>query len=100
VRAGRAPALAAPHAAGENVDDLMAVVAVAMDDHAGIPASQHRQVLGFAPDGKPLLPYRLLLAVGMPLGAHVLPCDVVESGEGRLDAGHFPHRRTGVAHSA
>ncbi len=91
---GGTPPLAAPHSTGEDVDDLMAVVAVAMHDHSGIPAAEHRQELRFASDGEPLLPHRLLLTVGVPLRAHLLPFDVVEEGEGGLDARLFGPRRS------
>ena len=91
VGAGWAVDVAAHQVAAQHVHHLGGVVAVAVDDHARIPAGPHRQVLlATAAEGEPLLPHRLL-PVGVHLGADLLKLQilVVEVAEDGLCTGNL-----------
>ena len=101
VGSGGAVDVAAHQVAAQHVHHLGGVVAVAVDDHARVPAGPHRQVLlAVAAEGEPLLPHRLL-PVGVHLGTDLLDLQilVVEVAENRLHTGKIMGRRHRSAHS-
>lgn len=80
VRARRAVPFAARHLAVDDEDDVIAVVAVGLHDHAGIPPGVERQVT--VGELEPPLPHRRSV-IAVLLTPALLPRAVVDLGEAR-----------------